>query len=417
MSTDTGRVALGEAWMHIPPSREDVAELGRFTRARIERIVTLAAGVGLLAVGVQGFFSALGQVDERPEWQIPLMILAFTPLTLLLIAIAVNRFIALFAGVFAWAYMLVLVLWPVATIGVLPVYAQHAWIWYLVNGATVAAVLAFRLPLQIFFVLVCPVLYCAVRLTQGDFIFDFYAAVMVNASFALLFGCVLFAIVWVFRSLAANVDRAREEAVATYANAAAAAAAEEERVAMNALMHDSVLAALIAAERAHSPRERMLATDMAREALTRLANAEGTGLEGSDAPVSRAAIADRIDHAAAELGIDLEVERIGVDDGLIVRGRVARAIVLAATQAVTNAVTHAGGVGLAASVTAVGDEGVVVTVRDKGPGIDMASVPADRLGIRASIIARVAAVGGTAEVESDAGGTTVTIAWTGEPAC
>ena len=115
-------------------------------------------------------------------------------------------------------------------------------------------------------------------------------------------------------------------------------------------MHDSVLAALIAAERASTPRERDLAVGMAREALTRLANAEGGGEEGSDEPVSRAHIADEVERAAHDLGVDLVVARTDLDRRPVVPGRVARALVLAATQAVANAVQHAGGVGLAASV-------------------------------------------------------------------
>jgi signal transduction histidine kinase len=176
-------------------------------------------------------------------------------------------------------------------------------------------------------------------------------------------------------------------------------------------MHDSVLAALIAAERASTPREQDLAVGMAREALTRLANAEGGGEEGSDAPVSRASIADGIERAAHDLGVELGVARTGLDDAPVVPGRVARAIVLAATQAVANAVQHAGGVGLAASAEGIAATGIRVQVRDDGPGVDMEAIPEDRLGIRASIFARVAAVGGVADVESTGAGTAVTIVW------
>jgi signal transduction histidine kinase len=153
---------------------------------------------------------------------------------------------------------------------------------------------------------------------------------------------------------------------------------------------------------------------MAREALTRLANAEGGGEEGSDEPVSRARIADEVERAAHDLGVDLAVTRTGIADRPIVPGRVARALVLASTQAIANAVQHAGGVGLAASVSAIGDTGVRLEVRDRGPGVDMETIPEDRLGIRASIFARVAAVGGIADVESTDAGTVVTISWAGE---
>ncbi len=55
--------------------------------------------------------------------------------------------------------------------------------------------------------------------------------------------------------------------------------------------------------------------------------------------------------------------------------------------------------------------GVDIRVSDDGPGFEADRVAEDRLGIRASIIARVAAVAGTATVESAPTGTTVTIEW------
>ena len=58
---------------------------------------------------------------------------------------------------------------------------------------------------------------------------------------------------------------------------------------------------LIAAERASTPREEALAVTMAREALTRLANAEQDVGEGSDEAVPVASVVSGIERAAAEL--------------------------------------------------------------------------------------------------------------------
>jgi hypothetical protein len=105
-------------------------------------------------------------------------------------------------------------------------------------------------------------------------------SVVLDAVFAVILGGVIVALGWMLRSVAVGIDRARRDAVLSYAAAAGADAAETERVAVAALMHDSVLAALIAAERAATPREEALAVAMAREALTRLANAEQDAGEG-----------------------------------------------------------------------------------------------------------------------------------------
>jgi signal transduction histidine kinase len=125
--------------------------------------------------------------------------------------------------------------------------------------------------------------------------------------------------------------------------------------------------------------------------------------------------------AAATLGeeLDAAVRRLHPAAAVIqdvrpdarpVPGRVARALQLAAAQAVTNSVEHAGAANLRVSFRADG-AGLSIEVRDDGPGFEAARVAEDRLGIRASIIARVAAVAGVATVDSDGSGTTVSISW------
>ena len=67
-----------------------------------------------------------------------------------------------------------------------------------------------------------------------------------------------------------------------------------------------------------------------------------------------------------------------------------------------NAARHAGGevsVYLETSASAID-----VFVRDRGPGVDLEALGADRLGIRESIIGRMTRAGGTATVRRGAGG-------------
>ena len=340
------------------------------------------------------------------------MLITFVPLAAMLVACAFGRGVRLTAGVFALAYPLALILWPIATSGGEVDSSGQPWIWYLVNVATVAGVLAFPLPLQVIWTAFIPILFGVVRLIQGSFTRDYWFSVALDVSFALILGGMLVTLGWVFRSVAANVDETRARAVESYAQTAAADAAEQERIAVAALMHDSVLAALIAAERAHTPRERTLAVGMAREALTRLANTEQDSGEGSDEPRDAASLADDIERSALELGVRVHAERTIVTGTPSMPGRIARALVLAATQAIANAAQHAGGSGLAVSVDGSADpRRVRITVRDTGAGFDLDRVPHDRLGIRASIFARVAAVGGTSSIKSDRAGTTVMLEW------
>lgn len=410
---ETERSVLDEAWGRIPHTRESQADQGSFTQTRIERVVTLIAGCGSLVLGSQAFAEALNSPDEAAEWHIPLMVCVFVPLAAMILACLIGRMTRVFAGVFAVVFVLTLVVWPWATAaGPAPVPTEDPWIYYLVNVATVASVVAFPLGPQIAWTIGTPLLYGVVRAVQSRGQADFAASIALDVSFTLILGSVLLTLGWMYRSVAANVDQSRADAVASYASAAATAATESERVAVAALMHDSVLGALLAAERASTPRERTLAVSMAREALTRLANAEKDSLEGSDEPVPASRLADEIETATRELGVQLRVDRRLEDGTPRVPGRVARALVLAALQAVANAIQHADARGLTVQLTGTASPGgVVVRVRDTGAGFDVAAVAPDRLGIRGSIHARLAAVGGRSDVDSHSGGTTVTLEW------
>jgi signal transduction histidine kinase len=77
-------------------------------------------------------------------------------------------------------------------------------------------------------------------------------------------------------------------------------------------------------------------------------------------------------------------------------------IIAAAREAMLNAARHAGGdvsVYLETSSSAID-----VFVRDRGPGVLLDDIPADRLGIRESIIGRMARAGGSVTMRPGAGG-------------
>ena len=405
MSADQG---LREAWEKIPTPGEVGQELERFAGRRMERIIAIVVGVGALALGTQALVNALVTLQVIDFPHLSMMALVFVPWLAMLVCCTLGRGVRLTAGIFFVAYLIDLLLWPFVATHKNLEPSDQPWIFFLVNVAGVAAVVAFPLGVQVAWALVGPFIYGTVRLVQGDFGADFWIVTAFDVSFTLILGLVLVALGWMFRSVANGVDDARGRAVALYTEAASAEAVEHERVAVAALMHDSVLAALIAAERAGTDRERALAVDMAREALTRLANAEAPAQEGSDEPVEVELLAEDLRRAVTQMGLTIEVEQFGHG---AVPDRVARAMALAARQAIGNAVAHASARGLAVVVEGHGDTGLTVKVSDTGHGFDPAQVGADRLGIRASILARMAAVGGSATIDSDRRGTIVTMGW------
>ena len=71
MAAEAPTAILDNAWGHIPQTREATAGIGSFTRTRVERIISLVAGFGSLALGTQAFLIALGPPDEAPGWHDP----------------------------------------------------------------------------------------------------------------------------------------------------------------------------------------------------------------------------------------------------------------------------------------------------------------------------------------------------------
>ncbi|MGA5822781.1 sensor histidine kinase [Kitasatospora sp. NPDC094028] len=202
------------------------------------------------------------------------------------------------------------------------------------------------------------------------------------------------------------LDEARERAV----RAEAARARRAERIAQHRALHDTVLATLTAVARQRvDPTRAEFRERCAREAsyLRRLIQRS----DEEDGQVGEVAAGEALEQAvtAAE-GIGLTVAtRYHALPAL--PGPVARSLAAAVTEALNNVRHHAGT--STAHLTATGrGHGIAVTVADDGAGFDPALVPADGTGLRRSIHARMAEIGGTAEVDSAPGeGTLVELRW------
>jgi signal transduction histidine kinase len=188
---------------------------------------------------------------------------------------------------------------------------------------------------------------------------------------------------------------------------------EAERVRVDAIVHDSVLTTLLYAARADTPEAQRQAATMAGNAIGHLRDA-ALAMPNDDSAVRISAIAHRTREEIEQLHGQFEITmaRLGTQS---IPAAAAEAIQSATMQAAVNSLNHAGE-GAHRSVHFSVQGGLRVVVRDDGSGFDMQSVPAERLGVRVSIIERMANVGGTAEVVSAPGaGTVVTIRWPAEP--
>lgn len=201
------------------------------------------------------------------------------------------------------------------------------------------------------------------------------------AAGAVVAGLALIALPWV----SALIARAQAERFAAVRN--------EERAAMAARVHDSVLQTLTLIQRR--------AGDEAE--VRRLARAEERALRSwlyaPQAPSGTLAGALAQVVADCEADYDTRVELVTVGD-IGIDARVAE--LLAATrEAIVNAAKHSGST--VSVYCEVSEDQVEVNVKDRGSGFEVDAIPADRHGVRESVIARVSATGGAALVRSAPG--------------
>ncbi|GAB2623164.1 ATP-binding protein [Streptomyces capparidis] len=185
----------------------------------------------------------------------------------------------------------------------------------------------------------------------------------------------------------------------------------QERAEVAAHVHDSVLHTLTLIQRhADDPREvAKLARAQERELRAWLYRpaTEPAGAADGDAgqDAGPATLADAVRAAAAEVedahGVPVEVVCVGdcpLDERLGAQAQAAR-------EAMVNAAKYGGGAPVQVYAE-VEERSVSVFVRDRGPGFDPEQVPADRMGVRESIIGRMRRNGGRAVLRGVPGGGT-----------
>ena len=168
----------------------------------------------------------------------------------------------------------------------------------------------------------------------------------------------------------------------------------QERAALAAHLHDSVLQTLtLVQKRADDPRE---VAQLARRQERELRD----WLFATERKPASASLATALSDAAVEVEeihrVPIDVVAVG-DAGVDKRGE---ALVAAAREAMVNAAKFAPDAGEVAVYAELGPERAQVFVRDRGPGFDQQAVPADRRGVRDSIVGRMQRAGGRASIRS-----------------
>lgn len=412
------------------------------TRERIDTILARLVALFGLVFTVQSIPAMLGAAKGvSPVWAVVTPTWWFIVIAAAAICSIIRRGVRVSAGVVAVSFVLIMVLWPLGVPDPAAADGVQPWIFYVLSLTIAAAAIAFPPFVAGGYALAVAAIYVALRLSPAG-----GAAMPIpvasETAYGVLIGMFVVVVIGTLRAASSKVDSAQAQAIASYTVAARQHAVELERTRIDGIVHDRVLASLLAAARATGEEQRAVAVAMASLALDELrelgasdgASESRTGAGQAGLPEATAGSpAAHVDSAEARVPGPELLERLrriadaapGVD--LVARDvppdlptRVAEALCAATAQAVENSVLHAESPGAPVSdrpvrrevVVVRADGGVAVVVADTGRGFSLEDVPADRLGLRVSVLERMRSVGGEADVMSSRGdGTRIRLAW------
>jgi signal transduction histidine kinase len=400
-------VASGTVPRSVPQGRQPRNPI---SRAQVERVLSRSVAAFSIVFAVQTVPALLGQLDEgQPWWLWSVVPLLFGWLLVTLVFSIAQVWVRRAFGAYAIFYLVGLVTWPFAIVPGAEVFGGIHWINYLITVATAMATIAFSVPIATVYLLLAPTIYVTIRMTPAGGGADWQLAVL-EGIYATLLGGAVVILMTMLRQAASTVDAAQATAIARYEYAVRQHATEVERVQVDSIVHDSVLTTLLSAARAYTPEAKALAATMAGDAIGHLRDA-ALAAPADDSVVRVSAVAQRITETAAEVLGDAELRVTGLGTRSI-PAHAAEAVYSAAVQAMVNSLQHAGAASRWVAIRGVPKGGIEVVVGDTGQGFHLVDVPDERLGVRVSILERVANAGGRAVIQSAPGeGTIISIRW------
>jgi signal transduction histidine kinase len=398
-----------------PPAIATTAKQPRspISRRQIETVVSRSVAIISVVFGAQTFPITLGQYSsQRPGWGLVLAVAVYGSILLLLVAAFTKRFVRLAGGFVAFVWLMAMATWPLTVSPDMVNASARPWLWYLCTIATGAAALALKPWPATVYLIVAPVAYGLTRTSEAGDTRGWGPAAL-DTVYAIILGGAILIIITLLRQAAASVDAAQATALDRYSHAVRQHATEVERVQVDSIVHDSVLTTLLSAAAASTPEAKELIATMARNAMGHL-KAAAAASPDDDTTVTNSQLAHRIMGATATLSAPFELRTTDLGKGAI-PVHVAEAVYSAAVQAMVNSLQHAGqGPEVMRWLSIRGKQygGIQVNIGDTGVGFNTHAVPTERLGLRVSILERVANAGGVVEIESAEGeGTVISIHW------
>ncbi|MDS1113868.1 ATP-binding protein [Gordonia westfalica] len=382
--------------------REDASDLDRQ-----KRIGCRFVGCGLLAFCAVMLPTALARADLAAGWWTPVsLVLVVAPAVLLVSStfLAVPRALLGLVCACALGYLIATLLWFPAWLGVPDESARWAvWLLQFPSVPSFGLVVMLRTGLALTNLVVATfAVHAANQIARyGELRPVELLSVPLSVALAGVFLAVALAAVRNVRAL----DERHPAVLAMTTRAAADAAQEAERSRFDALIHDHVIATLLAV-RAGPPDPRLAA-----QAASALDELDRSAVATSE--FTARTFAARVEDAVSAAGDRVSCTNVISEPAASYPAQVVEDIVDCVAEAIRNCMRHAGTDSRCDVTAEFGDGFVRVTVADDGVGFDPDLVDPRRFGIAVGIRARMAGLsGGSADIESAPGqGTVVTLEW------
>jgi len=384
------------------------------SRAQIETVLSRSVAAISVIFAVQSIPAVLHQFAEHNSVGAALMAVGLAAaIGFVVVSTVVKRFVRTATGSVALIYVAAVAAWPFLIEYTSADAGGKPWLWYLCTVATSCAAIGFSVRWAAIYTVVAPLAYGVVRTQPSGGQADLLLASL-DVLYAVLLGQVVLIIITMLRTATTQVDIAQSTALTQYSVAVRQHATEVERVEMDSIVHDSVLATLLAAAGARTAKGAALAATMAGNAIVRLGDAS-TARPDDEARIPFQRLGERLRQEAAASVVPFAF-RCTAEQSVTVPEQVSDALFAATMQAMVNSVQHAGAaeslVARAVTLSATNADGCSIEIADSGVGFDSDLVPTERLGLRVSIQERVTSVGGFVCVRTSVGqGTVITLRW------
>ena len=392
------------------PNSNPTQQIASFASRRVDRLIGRAFAAASVLLGAETATNLIAQLpllQSNIVW--PLAIGLWITQALMIYTFWFGRANKLWLQVHAGFMIVLLVSWPLQAQGMHGAPATFVpWLWWAFDTGWIAAALSFKMRWVAIYFATLVIGSMAIMLSPigGS---HSWPDVIQSAAFSVLSNGSVAVIALMLKNAAARTDRANETAIAQRAASAKADAQSRERARVDALVHDSVLTALISASNSTTTEQLQASARLAETALDRLKSEfiEPNQIER----IYVSGFFDALKTAVEKIDPSIET-RATIAVPFALQAEVANALTEATLQALSNSLTHAGSKATRELILKANDHSLKIVVKDNGRGFRPSSASRGRLGIRNSIIGRAESVGGLVHIESAPGkGATIIIEW------